>query len=128
MSTPARAASALLSVLSTAITGQLFTQTIKAVSSSPFTKHRVWAKLRLLSRDNSPQTDIADSNSKNTVSFHPAHTTKRFSPPQRTSNFLCSLLVGRDCFRCGFAHSKLCAHFPDGRSKRFNLLLLFRKL
>src|SRR6478672_9856087 len=123
-----RAASALLSVLSTAITGRLFTQTIKAVSSSPFTKHRVWAKLRPLSRDNSPQTDIPDSNGKSAVSFHPRHKTKRFPPPPPTSNFLCSLLVGRDCFRCGLAHLKLCAHFPNGRSKRFNLLLLFRKL
>jgi hypothetical protein len=39
-----------------------------------------------------------------------------------------ALFIVKNGLRCGLAHFKLRAHFLQARSKRFNLLLLARKL
>ena len=70
---------------------------------------------------------IADSSSKNAVSFSSARTTKRFSSPRCASATKIGAILGIvDHLRRRFARFNLRAHALQARSKRVNLLLLAR--
>src|SRR5205823_5171856 len=88
-------------------------------------------------------TSIADSSSRNAVSFSSARTTKRFPSPRCASTIqivrpaastaetqpqLQPTLGILDHLRCRFARFKLCVHLLEAHSKRFNLLLLTHRI